>query len=48
MTQNNNQSVRNAEAAKKTESIPTFEEVYAMKYIRESIESILDQNVGGA
>jgi len=45
MTQNINQSVRNAEAAKKIESIPTFEEVYAMKYVRESIESILDQNV---
>ena len=45
MTQNSNQSVRNAEAAKNSNRIPTFDEVYAMPYVRESIESVLDQNV---
>ncbi len=45
MTQIKNQSVRNAENVENTNRIPTFEEVYAMPYIRESIESILDQSV---
>jgi DNA-directed RNA polymerase specialized sigma24 family protein len=45
MTQNSNQSVRNAEAAENSNRIPTFDEVYAMPYVRESIESVLDQNV---
>ncbi|MDD3966835.1 MAG: hypothetical protein PHP63_07290 [Candidatus Marinimicrobia bacterium] len=45
MTQIEKQSVRNAEAAENINRIPTFEEVYAMPYVRESIESLLDQNV---
>jgi len=45
MTQNNNQSVRNAEATVNINHVPTFEEAYAMPYVRESIESVLDQNV---
>lgn len=46
MTQNNNQSVRSeAEAALNTNRIPTFEEVYAMTYVQESIRAMLDQNV---
>jgi len=45
MTQNN-QSVRNnAEAALNTNRIPTFEEVYAMPYVQESIKALLEQNV---
>jgi len=46
MTQSNNQSVRSeAEAALNTNRIPTFEEVYAMPYVQESIRAMLDQNV---
>lgn len=46
MTQSNNQSVRSeAEAALNTNRIPTFEEVYAMPYVQESIRAIIDQNV---
>jgi len=46
MTQNNNQSVRSeAEAALNTNRIPTFEEVYAMPYVQESIQAILEQNI---
>lgn len=44
MTQNTKKFVRNAEFAN-LEHVPTFSEVYAMPYVRESIESILDQNV---
>jgi len=45
MTQTENKSVRDAEAAENANHIPTFDEVYAMPYVRESIESVLDQNV---
>ncbi len=44
MTQKNDSSVRNAEAAH-NHNTPSFEEVYAIPYVRESIESLLDQNV---
>ncbi len=44
MTQIEKQSVRNAEAAENTNRIPTFEEVYAMPYIQESIRSLLMKN----
>jgi len=44
MTQKNNQSVRNAEAAENSNHIPTFDEVYAMPYVRESIRSLLMTN----
>jgi len=46
MTQTNTQSVRNdAEAAVTTNRVPTFEEVYAMPYVQESIRALIDQNV---
>ena len=46
MTQNNSLSVRNdAEIADNNTRIPTFEEVYAMPYVQESINSIIDENV---
>lgn len=46
MTQSNTQSVRSkAENAATTCRIPTFEEVYEMPYVQESIRSIIDQNV---
>ncbi len=35
----------NAEAVAADNHIPTFDEVYAMQYVQESIESILDQNI---
>ena len=44
MTQNSNQSVRNAEAAETISHVPTFEEVYAMPYIQESLRSLLMSN----
>ena len=46
MTQSNTQSVRNkAESAVKSPRIPTFEEVYAMPYVQESIDYILNTNL---
>lgn len=46
MTQTNTQSVRSdAEAAVNTNRVPTFEEVYAMPYVQESIRALIDQNV---
>lgn len=40
------QSVRTAESAVQTATgIPTFEEVYAMPYVRESIERVIESNV---
>jgi len=46
MTQENIQSVRSdAEAALNNNHIPTFEEVYAMPYVQESIQAIIDQNI---
>lgn len=45
MTQKNKQSVRNAEVAETLNHIPTFEEVYAMAYVRKSIRSVIDQNI---
>ena len=42
MTQSNTQSVRNeAESANAVTRIPTFEEVYAMPYVQESIKSVI-------
>ena len=46
MTQTNTQSVRSdAEAAVNTNRVPTFEEVYAMPYVQDSIRALIDQNV---
>ena len=46
MTKSNTQSVRaEAENAATTCRIPTFEEVYEMPYVQESINSIIEQNV---
>lgn len=46
MTQTNTQSVRSdAEAVVNTNRVPTFEEVYAMPYVQESIRALIDQNV---
>jgi len=47
MTKKNIQSVRTAETAIQTVAnrIPTFEEVYAMPYVQESIRRIIDSNV---
>lgn len=46
MTQTNTQSVRSdAEATVNTNRVPTFEEVYAMPYVQESIRALIDQNV---
>ncbi len=46
MTQPNTQSVRSdAEAAVNTNRVPTFEEVYAMPYVQDSIRALIDQNV---
>ncbi len=42
MTQSNTQSVRNeAESATAVTRIPTFDEVYAMPYVQESISSLI-------
>ena len=42
MTQSKNQSVRNeAESAVESPRIPTFEEVYEISYVQESIESVI-------
>ena len=45
MTQIEKQSVRNAEAAENTNPIPSFEEVYAMPYVRESLVCMIDNCV---
>lgn len=46
MTQDNTPSVRSdAEAAVNTNRVPTFEEVYAMPYVQESIRVMIDQSV---
>ncbi len=45
MTQNNTQSVRNeAESTATTCRIPTFDEVYEMPYVQESIRALIDFN----
>ncbi len=44
MTQENNQPVRNAEAAETINHVPTFEEVYEMPYIQESLRALLMSN----
>jgi len=45
MTQHNIQSVHNEEVANKTVNIvPTFDEIYAMDYVQNSIKSILFSN----
>ena len=42
MTHSNTQTVRNeAESTNAATSIPTFEEVYAMSYVRQSIDSVI-------
>ena len=45
MTQKQILSVQNTETAIPIHHIPTFDEVYAMPYVRESLECILDQNI---
>lgn len=45
MTQKQMLSVQNTETAIPIHHIPTFDEVYAMPYVRESLECILDQNI---
>ena len=46
MTQTNTQSVRNeAESATAVTRIPTFDEVYAMPYVQETIAAIIERDI---